>query len=260
MSVPIDRRNAILTILENMDYAEVSYLSKKFNVSEMTIRRDLEKLEKDGELIRLFGGAKLKTKRVYEGTIEERLSTNLLEKQKIAEEAIKLISDGDVIAFDASTSALEVSKRLRGFESLTVVTNNLSIAVELSNVKGVATILLGGYVRGKSLSTIGASLHQYMNSIFIDKCFISSKSLSFEHGLTDSTIDEGEAKQAMIHKSNQVIVLADQKKIETVAFFQVCESNEIHTLITNEDIDMPPEIEGSLENFRSNGTNVIIAR
>lgn len=259
MSVPLQRQKRILTILEKKDYAEVSYLSQEFNVSEMTIRRDLEKLEKEGELIRVLGGAKLSTKKVYEGTIDERSSTNLAEKQKIADKALSLIENGDVIAFDASTSALEVSKRLRGFDSLTIVTNNISIAVELASIKGITVILLGGYVRGKSLSTIGGSLSQYLQSINIDKCFISSKAISFEEGLTDATIDEGEAKQAMIRKSNQVIVLADHTKLDTVAFFQVCPASAIQAIITDQP-KYPTEAQLDFINqYRSNGTEVYIA-
>lgn len=260
MSVPLERRMGILGILENKDYTEVSYLSKEFNVSEMTIRRDLEKLEKDGELIRTFGGAKIRTRKIYEGTIEERLSTNLNEKQKMAEVAISMIKNGDVIAFDASTSALEVSKRLKDFDSLTVVTNNISIAVELAGVNGIAVILLGGHVRGKSLSTIGASLNQYLQSINIDKCFISSKAISFEEGLTDATIDEGEAKQAMIKKSNKVIVLADHTKLGKIAFFQVCAPHSIHTVITDNHSNQNSIEKDVIKKFQSIGTEVILAK
>ncbi|EGA90838.1 DeoR family transcriptional regulator [Planococcus donghaensis MPA1U2] len=259
MSVPLERQKNILTVLEKKDYAEVSYLSQKFNVSEMTIRRDLEKLEKEGELIRVLGGAKLSTKKVYEGTVDERLSTNLTEKRQIASVAVSLIENGDVIAFDASTSALEVSKRLKGFESLTVVTNNISIAVELASEKGITVILLGGYVRGKSLSTIGGSLSQYLQSINIDKCFISSKAISFEEGLTDATIDEGEAKQAMIRKSNQVIVLADHTKLDTVAFFQVCPSNSIQTIITDKPENPTSAETTCIERFQESGTTIYLA-
>lgn len=259
MSVPLERQKGILTVLEKKDYAEVSYLSQEFNVSEMTIRRDLEKLEKEGELIRVLGGAKLSTKKVYEGTVDERLSTNLAEKRKIAVMAVSLIEDGDVIAFDASTSALEVSKRLKGFESLTVVTNNISIAVELASEKGITVILLGGYVRGKSLSTIGGSLVQYLQSINIDKCFISSKAISFEEGLTDATIDEGEAKQAMIRKSNQVIVLADHTKLETVAFFQVCPASSIQIIVTDKPENPTDAQIASISQFKMNGTTIYTA-
>lgn len=259
MSVPIERQKKILTVLEKKDYAEVSYLSQTFNVSEMTIRRDLEKLEKEGELIRVLGGAKLSTKKVYEGTVDERLSTNLKEKRLIASAAVSLIENGDVIAFDASTSALEVSKQLKGFESLTVVTNNISIAIELASEKGITVILLGGYVRGKSLSTIGGSLAQYLQSINIDKCFISSKAISFEEGLTDATIDEGEAKQAMIRKSNQVIVLADHTKLDTVAFFQVCPSSAIHTIVTDNPENPTKAQFECIQQFKQSGTMIHLA-
>ncbi|WP_114571696.1 DeoR/GlpR family DNA-binding transcription regulator [Exiguobacterium flavidum] len=258
-ALPHERRDKIIEILESKDYAEVSYLSGYFNVSEMTIRRDLEKLDRDGQIIRVYGGARLVSKTIPEQSFTERAHTHPEEKALIAEAAVRMIEDGDVVAFDASTSALEVSKRIKHFRSLTVVTNNINIAIELADVKNIAVILLGGYLRGKSLSTTGASLRLYMQSIYIDKAFISSKAISVEEGLTDSTSDEGEAKQAMLQKSSQVVVLADRSKLGTIAFFKVCSSESIDVLITDGLKPMTPRQEEVLDGFRAVGTNVIVA-
>lgn len=188
--MPFVRRKKIIEILGQNDYADVSYLSELFSVSEMTIRRDLEKLEKEDEVIRVYGGAKLKTKRVYEGPIKERLNVNKQEKMTIAKVAAEMIEDGDVIALDASTTALEVSKQIKNKSKLTVITNNISIAIELSNAPSITVILLGGFLRAKSLSLVGASLRKLLESLYIDKAFISSKALNFNEGLTDATIEE----------------------------------------------------------------------
>lgn len=256
---PIKRRKKIISILEGTDYVDVSYLSNLFQVSEMTIRRDLETLEKAGDLIRVHGGAKLKTKRVYEASIEKRLNTNKKEKMAIAREAAKLVEDGDVIAFDASTTALEVSKLIKDREKLTVVTNNISIAIELADAKNIAVILLGGFLRGKSLSLVGASLQTHLHSIYIDKAFISSKALNFSEGLTDATIDEGEAKQALIDKSNQLYVIADHTKLGKLAFFRVCGKEKIDKIITDQLVPLEPEQQNCVNSYREFGTEVIIA-
>lgn len=256
----INRRKRIIDILEKTDYADVSYLSKLFNVSEMTIRRDLEGLEKDNEVIRVYGGVKLKSKRLYEASIEERHNSERAEKMAIAREAAKFIEDGDVIAFDASTSALEVSKLIKDKEKLTVVTNNISIAIELSDSPHIAVILLGGFLRGKSLSLVGASLQKFLQSIYIDKAFFSAKALNFVEGLTDATIDEGEAKQAMIAKSTELNVIADRTKLGTVAFFEICDKDRIKRIITDELEPFTPDQQECIDSYRSYGTEVIIAK
>ncbi|PEE40487.1 DeoR/GlpR family DNA-binding transcription regulator [Bacillus pseudomycoides] len=256
---PVERRNKIIEMLEQREHVDVSYLSDAFQVSLMTIRRDLEKLEKDGKVIRMYGGVKLKIKRVYEYSMEERLNSNKQEKLVIAREAARLIEDGDVVAFDASTTALEVSKLIKDRKDVTVVTNNLSIAIELADVSEIVVIVLGGFLRGKSLSVMGASLKQYLGRIYIDKAFISSKALSFHEGLTDTAIDEGEAKQAMLSKSNEVIVLADHTKLGKVAFYKVCDKQGITKIITDELIPLTPLQQECINSYKEYGTPIILA-
>lgn len=256
---PYIRRKKIIELLWKQDYADVTYLSDLFNVSEMTIRRDLEKLEKDGDIVRVYGGAKIKINSPYEATVEERLSTNKKEKIAIAKRAVELIEDGDIIAFDASTTALEVSKLIKDKKNLTVITNNISIAIELSDATHITVFLLGGFLRGTSLSLVGASLKKSLEGIYIDKAFISSRALNFQEGLTDITIEEGEAKQAIIEKSNKVYVIVDHTKIGKLSFFQVCEKDKISKIITDQ-LEAFTEDQGQcLENFREYGIEVITA-
>lgn len=259
--LPTDRREAIVDILKTKDYAEISYLSQKFQVSEMTIRRDIEKLEVENKVSRVYGGVRLKemSDREFEDPIEERKSTNSEAKQAIAREAMEYIQDGDVIAFDASTSALELSRFIKYKKSVTVVTNNINIAVELSDDPEITVILLGGFVRRTSLSLIGSSIPKYLESIYIDKAFISCKALNYEDGVTDSLMDEGEAKQAIIHRSNQLFLLADHSKIDTLAFFKICPASRIDTLFTNFSNSMTKEQLRCIEVYRENGIDVVIA-
>ncbi|WP_270180281.1 DeoR/GlpR family DNA-binding transcription regulator [Alkalihalobacillus sp. CinArs1] len=257
---PVNRRKQIIDILGQTDYADVTYLSNVFNVSEMTIRRDIDRLEKDNEVIRVYGGVKLKTKRLYEASIEERLKSNHSEKMAIARIAAGLINDGDVIAFDASTTALEVSKLIKDKEKLTVVTNNISIAIELSDTPGIAVILLGGFLRDKSLSLVGPSIKKFLESIYIDKAFFSAKALNFHEGLTDSTIDEGEAKQAMIEKTSQLNVIADRSKLGCVSFFKICGKERIDRIITDELEPYTPKQKECVTSYKTYGTEVVIAK
>lgn len=225
----------------------------------MTIRRDLEKLERDGDIVRVYGGAKIKINSPYEATVEERLNTNKKEKMAIARKAAELIEDGDVIAFDASTTALEVSKLIKDRQRLTVITNNISIAIELSTATHITTMLLGGSLRGTSLSLVGATIRKCLEGIYIDKAFISSRALNFQEGLTDITIEEGEAKQALIEKANKVIVIADHTKLDKLSFFQVCGKERFNTIITDRFEPLTKEQDLTIEAFREYGIEVIVA-
>ncbi|MGM8212411.1 DeoR/GlpR family DNA-binding transcription regulator [Virgibacillus sp. W0430] len=259
--LPTARREEIINILKTKDYAEISYLSQRFQVSEMTIRRDIEKLEKKDKVKRVYGGVRLKEigERELESPIDERKSTNTREKQAIAKEAAAYIKDGDVIAFDASTTAYELSRYIKFKKKVTVVTNNINIAVELSDDPEITVILLGGFVRRTSLSLIGSSLSKYLESIFIDKAFISCKALNFSDGITDSLMDEGEAKQAIIKRSNQLFILADHSKIDTIAFFKICPADRVDALITDAFVPLTDGQKSCLELYRESGIDLIIA-
>ena len=259
--LPEERRERIIEILKTKDYAEIPYLSETFNVSEMTIRRDIDKLEKDDRVIKVYGGVRLKvlSEREWESPIEIRKSTNSLAKQMISREALKLINDGDVIAFDASTTALELSRMLKFERKVTVVTNNLNIAIELAEDPEIPIILLGGFIRRTSLSVIGSGMNKYLESINIDKAFISCKSFNFTDGVTDFLMDEGEAKQAIIKRSNEVFLLADTSKINTIAFFKICDSKQIDYVITDNLISHTQEQKDCLKQYQESGAHVIVA-
>lgn len=261
MELPSARRKKIVDILKTKDYAEISYLSQKFQVSEMTIRRDIERLEKENSVSKVYGGVRLKEldEREFEDPVEERKIKYAMEKHAIAKEALNFIEDGDVIAFDASTTAFELSRVIKFKKTVTVVTNNVNIAIELSDDSDITVILLGGFLRKTSLSLTGSAIPKFLESIYIDKAFLSSKALNYNNGVTDSLMDEGEAKQAIIERTNQLFLLADHSKINTVAFFKVCSAKQIDTLITDSFGTFEEEQLETLKLFEVNGINLIIA-
>lgn len=254
---PDQRKKKIVEVLKQREYADFSYLGQLFSVSEMTIRRDIEFLEKRGIVMRVYGGAKIRSERGYEASIQKRLNTNLQEKRAIAMEAAKQIQDGDVIALDGSTTALQVSKWIKDRKKLTVITNNISISMELATAPQIQTVLLGGFLRQSSLTLVGEMIKQSLNSFYIDKAFISSKAIHHTKGLTDFTVEEGQAKQAMIEKSNQVYVLVDRTKFGKASFFQVMSPNEIETIITDQLKPLTYEQKECVQAFRDHGATVI---
>lgn len=259
--LPQSRRDEIINVLKSKEYAEVSYLSNKFKVSDMTIRRDIEKLVNSGLAVKVYGGVRLKNINTteYDRPVHDRKNKNYTAKRLIALSALNFIEDGDVIAFDASTTALEISNQMKFKKKVTVVTNNINIAIELADDPDISIILLGGFMRKKSLSLTGSIISKSLSSIYIDKAFISSRSINFNDGLTDVLMDEGEAKQAIINNSDKIFALCDHTKINTRSFFKICSHNKIDTLITDSLGSYDEGQKNCLDSYRENGTNVIIA-
>ena len=221
----------ILDYINENEFADVTVLSKNLGVSEMTIRRDLAKLYEDNCLLRVYGGARSIPKEMYEAPLDKRILENKNEKVKIGEYAAQLINDGDIIALDASSTSYEMAKFIKN--RVTIVTNNISIVSLFVDNDLVEVVLLGGKVRKSSLSTVGFEMVSMMKNFHVDKAFISSKAIDFEHGLSDATVNEGEAKKAMINASKQVYLMMDHTKIDKCAFYKVCDTSEINDIITD---------------------------
>jgi|SRR5699024_4917207 len=258
---PKNRQNEIIHMLQSKEYAEIPYLATYFNVSEMTIRRDIDQLEKDNKVTKVYGGVRLKESKnkVSEGSLEFRKSSNRDAKMAIAKAAATLIDDNDVVAFDASTTALELSREIKFKKKITVITNNVNIAVELSDDTEITVILLGGFLRKSSLSVTGTMMSHYLDTIFIDKAFISCRSFNFQDGMTDNIVDEGESKQALISRSSKLYAIVDHSKINTRAFFKICSVDEIDTLITDNYSAFDEEQLTCLNDLRSKNVNIMLA-
>lgn len=277
--LPYVRRREILEILKEQDHIDLSELSKQFDVSYMTIHRDIEYLKKNGEVERVYGGvvrADEENETPYQTkaqsgsqaqprpnlpsvdlTIEERFHINLESKDAIAKKACSFIKDGDVIGMDAGTTILHMCGYLN-HRNITVVTNSISVALQFSTSQTVNVILLGGNLRKASLTMIGPLVQQQEKFINLNKCFISSKALSFEEGLTDVTMEEPEAKKSIIRRSKEVFVLADHTKIGEVSSYMVCGHESISHIITDSQELMRPDQMECLENYKSKNVEVII--
>lgn len=273
--LPYVRRREILEILKEQDHIDLSELSKQFDVSYMTIHRDIEYLEKNGEVSRVYGGV---VRADEEGeaqfqpqpqpqsqtnfqsvdlTIEERFHINLESKAAIAKKACSFIEDGDVIGMDAGTTILHMCGYLN-HRNITVVTNSISVALQFSTSQTVNVILLGGNLRKASLTMIGPLVQQQEKFINLNKCFISSKALSFEEGLTDVTMEEPEAKKSLIRRSKEVFVLADHTKVNEVSSYMVCGHESISHIITDSEEIMTKEQMECLNNYKSQNVEVVI--
>lgn len=238
----------------------ISELSSMLNVSEVTVRRDLKKLEMEGVLIRSYKGAVLATNEdTVDDSIRARMLENQMAKEIICKFAANMIKDDDVIMLDASTSALHLCKYIRN-RKLTVVTNSIYVATTLCNANEVTVIMVGGILRKDSMSLIGQGAIDELKKLNIGKAFISGKALSYNDGLTDINMLEIDTKKAAIAKSGEVVVLVDHHKLNKVSLQKVCGSESISKIIIDGLTPFSSEEEKTLKSFQNDGIEVIIAK
>lgn len=229
----IERKNAILETLQKEQRVLVSELSQAYGVTEETIRRDLDKLEKEGFVKKTYGGAVLNENTNIEMPLRIREKTNRKEKQTIAKLVAAMIEEGDSIILDSSSTSLMVAQELKDRKKLTVITNSLEVLIEFSKSKGVHVISTGGLLKSSTLSLIGKNAEKTLENFYVDKAIISCKGLDIKKGATDSSQDDAEIKRSMVSCSKQLILIADSTKFGTISFAKVLDFRRGDILVTD---------------------------
>ena len=248
---PHERRQAILRILEEEGRVSVADLSRRFALSEVTIRKDLAWLEAQGLLIRTHGGALPADRNPAELAFEVRERLNREEKLRIGQAAAALVQDGDSIALDASTTAMYLARFLRDRRELTVVTNGIRVAMEFAGRSGITVLMPGGTLRWEAFSLVGAWGEDILRRIHIQKAFVGAKGLTLEEGLTDVNPEEVRLKSAIVEAAKEVIAIVDHTKWGRVAFATFCPLDRVRLVIT--DNQAPPDM---VEAVRERGVEV----
>ena len=242
------RFQVILDELDKHKSVQVKQLSEKFNVSMETIRRDLEELEEQHYLKRVYGGAVPLKKNTQAQHFIERKHIHMKEKQMLAKKCVPLVNEGDLIAFDASTTnAMIAQEFMDHFKQLTVLTNDLLNAQQIAQNTSWTILIPGGEMNNQELSVEGASAIEYIHRFRIDKYFMSISGFTPDIGFMDYGYKEHEIKMAMFRNSDQIYVAADHHKFGQHASIKICKPDKVTGTITNEGID--PEI---VRYFRDN--------
>lgn len=229
----VERRNLILEKLQDEKRVLVSELSELFEVSEETIRRDLDKLDKEGLATKTYGGAVLVENTNTDMPFSVRKKRNMRGKGIMADIIASLISDGDHIILDPSTTAVSIVKALKDKKRLTIVTNSIEVLVELADVSGWEVISTGGTLRENYLALVGPKALESINSFHADKVILSCKGIDLEKGISDSNEMFSQVKKAMLRSAHQRILAADHTKFDKIAFSQICEVAEIDMVVTD---------------------------
>lgn len=228
-----ERRNLILEKLQEEKKVVVSELSALFGVSEETIRRDLDRLDKEGLAYKSYGGATLNENSSIDLPFNIRKKSNMAGKRVIARLVDELVQEGDHIILDPSTTAVAIVKALKGKRRLSVITNSIEVLVELSDVTGWDVISTGGTLRENYLALVGPRALEGIHSFNADKVILSCKGLDLEKGLTDSNEMFSQVKQVMLQSAKQRILAVDHTKFNNVAFSKICELSSIDMVVTD---------------------------
>jgi len=230
-----ERRQRILELVERRRKATVAELCREFQVSSATIRNDLRDLHGNGALVRTHGGVMLRSRTGLEPDSIQKQVQNLEAKRRIAEAALGLIEDGDTILLDTGTTTLELARLLHHRRNLTVVTNDLPIALTLEEYESLNVVVMGGVLRRRFHCTMlfGSSWSGVLAGLTVDKGFFGVNCLSFEKGATTPDLRQAETKQLMTRMAVSVILLCDRSKFDHSSFARFAALEEIGTIVTD---------------------------
>jgi len=232
------RLSAILTALQQSGSVSVENLSKDLDVSLVTIRRDLDSLEKQGLLRRTHGGAVSIEPLFYEPfrndrSFQAQVERFADEKRRIGRAAAALIEDGEIIALTPGTTTTEVIRGLPHNRKITVVTSTVNVAMELSKRKDLDVFVTGGHLRGDWFSLVGPTASQSLSHLLIRTVFLGADGIDAKWGLSCFNADEAQLNSSMAKHAQRKIAVVDHSKFGVVAGWRICPSTDIDILITD---------------------------
>lgn len=249
-----DRYRKIKELLKKDGSVRVTVLTELFGVSTETVRRDLEYLEKEGVLRRVHGGAIQDIIDTHEFRFQDRTRLYQKNKLEIAELACRFVEEESSVALDVSTTNLEIARLLKQrFHRLTILTNSLDIASELTDAENFTVILTGGILHHSERSLVGDTCNSHIRQYHVNTCFISASGISLNSGITDVGFGEVGAKKQMIDIAQKVIVVCNHSRFDIVSLLKVCDLMRIDCILT--DSGLSREV---MERYTEAGVNVLV--
>lgn len=230
------RANRIMELLRRTGTAQASTISELLQVSLVTVRKDLQRMEDEGLLHRIHGGAAI---RDVQAAYDPRMSA----MEKIAEAAAREIKAGDCVIMNAGNTTLLTARKLLERKGITVITNSIAIARELVQQVGIKLIFLGGEVNAEAVFTYGWDAVTQLEQYKANKLILSVSGLSCSSGLTTRHMEAADLLRRMIARTETVIAVADDTKIGFESFYHVGDLKAVDKLITNVTADTEQELE-----------------
>jgi DeoR family transcriptional regulator of aga operon len=250
-----ERRREILDLLEKDGRVTVTDLVRRFDVSSVTMRADLDMLAEKGALVRSHGGAVRRLDPVQDYSVAFKETIHHAEKLRIGHAAAGLIKSNQTVILDSGTTTLQVARHVKQqkLKGLTAITNALNIANELADVPNLSLIMIGGILRQVSNSFVGPQAERMLAALHADHLFLAVDGLDLEIGPTTPDILEAQLNSLMIEVSNEVTIVADSSKIGRRSLSTIGGFSAIHRLVTDDHI--APEMAQAL---RAKGLELLI--
>ncbi|WP_286272454.1 transcriptional repressor AgaR [Thalassotalea hakodatensis] len=229
----IERRQEIVLLTEKKGNVSVKELAENFNISTVTIRNDLNELNRLGLLVRSRGGAVPSNRLTKELSIKEKHTKNLKVKQKIGEAVANLIDEGDAIILDSGSTTEEVAHCLIGKKQLTVMTNGLNIANQLAQAEGCDVFITGGKLRKKSMSFYGAQAEERLEYYNFNKVILGVDGIDINRGISTHYEPEANFNRAMCDNAEQIIVVTDSSKFGKRSLHAIVKLDQVDILVTD---------------------------
>jgi DeoR family transcriptional regulator of aga operon len=248
-----ERQRAILELLSRDGRVLVGDLAKHFHTSQVTIRKDLEMLHANGRIHRTHGGAlSVRESALEDPTLREKEKLHSKEKARIAESAVALVSEGQVVVLDSGTTTTAIARALRDFRNLTIVTNAMNIAAELSG-SNLEVILTGGNLRKNSFSLVGPLAEETLRRLNADILFLGVDGFDVQHGLSTPNLLEARVNRAMMDIAKSTVVVCDSSKFGKRSLSLIAEPAAVQRVITDRGIP-----KGDLNALKKSGIEVTI--
>lgn len=240
-----ERRHEIVQTALGEGKVDVAELARRFGVSDVTIRTDLNLLDQRGLLVRTHGGAMASSRILQELSITEKAAARLGVKRKLAEAACAFVKPGDAIILDSGTTTAEIAPLLSGIGRLMVMTNGLNVAQNLAAADGVELLMTGGKLRKTSQSFFGGHAEEALSRYNFDTLFLGVDGFDLQSGLTTHFEYEAILNRRMCAAAKKVIVVADSSKFNRSGVHRICGPDDVDILIT--DSGIPASFARSLE-------------
>lgn len=240
-----ERRKYISETINKHGFVQVALLAKTFNVTQTTIRKDLNYLESKGLLRRAYGSALPVEEQVMDIALKKKVLLNYDKKQRIGRCAAQMIAENDSILISSGSTLAIFAEHIQPKGRLNVVTSAVNISTKLGEIPGITVMQIGGILYSNTLSATGNDAIQALRSVYCSKLFLGVDGIDLNYGVSSGTVEEAELIAQMMKSSSRTIVLTDSSKFGRKGFGRICNVEKIHTLITDSGISdyMKSELE-----------------
>lgn len=231
------RRKCIIAALEQEGSVKTSELSEEYQVSVMTIRRDLNYLAGEGIVTLTHGGAVLNRGSLIEHAMMYKEDTLIDEKRRIGAFCANFVHEGDVVMIDTGSTAKMVAETMINRKNIVVVTHSLPVQDMLAHASGIKLIAAPGVFREKTMGFLGQMTCDFVSSLKLDVLFLGVEGVDVRHGISVPDVIDGETKRALVRQARKVVVVADYTKIGKSFFLSIVPVKEMDVLVTNREAD-----------------------